>query len=109
VPRPLMVAYEEAHLSIGFLESCPLSLCQFRILKSDNNLIELSFQALQFCAEHVGPPSLHSASAAAVSRAARASATAGYAAYLARSSFLPIPRIPYFRPTFSKAAIAASR
>ena len=48
-----MVTYDVAHLSIGFLQSFSLLPRQVLILNSDNNLIELSFQSLQFCAEHV--------------------------------------------------------
>ena len=53
MPRPLMVTDDVAHLSIGFLESFPLVFGQVGIFKSDNNLIELTFEFLQFCAEHV--------------------------------------------------------
>ena len=77
-----------------------LLLRQLRIVQSGKNIIELRFEPLKFSAKHFDLRLLIPL---------RLRKFAGYAAYLAMSSFLPNPRIPCFWPTFRKAAIAASR
>ena len=112
VTGPLMIAYRQAHPSIGVPQILLFPLCQIRILKRSENVIEFRFKLLKFCTEHVDLPLPWRA---CVKAYPPTFAPAGfgqfisYAAHLARSSFFPKPRMPCFWPTFLKAAIAVSK
>ena len=80
-------------LDVGVLQFFPSPSRQAEIFQRGNYVVELGFEALQFCAKHLD---LHFPAE-------------DYAAHLAMSSFLLNPRIPCFWPTFLKAAIAESR
>ena len=78
---------------VGVLELFPSLFRQAAIFQRGNDVVELRLEALQFRAKHLD---LHFHAE-------------DYTAHMAMSSFLLSPRMPCFRPTFLKAAIAESK